>query len=242
MKINLILTVVVVSFVFGCGNSKEEIVKAPKKTVIKKNLNITKTAIKQDFKINIDYSTTPDLKEWCEKIDALLNSWYPKLCLILKSDGFTPPKNILIRMINDDKGVAAACGTGIVVHAGWVRKHPKDLGLAVHEIVHVIQSYPNPKPWWITEGIADYVRWGLYEKKPLSWFPVPKNEKDYQQGYRMTAGFLLWLDKDASSGLITKINKAMRNSCYKDDIFKDITGKSLAKLWQEYSSLRQKQK
>jgi hypothetical protein len=27
----------------------------------------------------------------------------------------------------------------------------------------VIQAYPDPDPGWITEGIADYLRWAIYE-------------------------------------------------------------------------------
>ena len=32
--------------------------------------------------------------------------------------------------------------------------------------------YPDFDPGWLTEGIADYIRWHLYEEKPLDWmFP-----------------------------------------------------------------------
>ena len=40
----------------------------------------------------------------------------------------------------------------------------------IHELCHVVQSYPNGNPLWVTEGIADYVRWAIYEKKPHQWF------------------------------------------------------------------------
>ena len=46
------------------------------------------------------------------------------------------------------------------------------IGSVVHELVHVVQEYgrarrENPEatrsPGWLVEGLADYIRWFLYE-------------------------------------------------------------------------------
>ena len=65
--------------------------------------------------------------------------------------------------------------------------------MIVHEAVHVVQLYPEFGPGWVAEGIADYIRWYLYEKKPLEWFPIGEEEKGYEVAYRIIGGFFLWV-------------------------------------------------
>ena len=71
------------------------------------------------------------------------------------------------------QGVAAAAGTNIYCGADWFRQNlsGEAKGVAVHELVHVVQQYDRaqrscprpPIPGWVVEGIADYIRWFLYE-------------------------------------------------------------------------------
>ncbi|WP_162550328.1 basic secretory protein-like protein [Hymenobacter nivis] len=55
----------------------------------------------------------------------------------------------------------AATGNGVATYnPAWLLKHPEDLGVVTHEVMHVVQAYPNGScPGWLTEGIADYVRY-----------------------------------------------------------------------------------
>ena len=106
--------------------------------------------------------------------------------------------------------------------------------MVIHELTHVIQRYPKPQPWWITEGIADYIRWAIYEGKPQKWFPKNKKPDGYTAGYRETAGFLLWLESDKAPGIVKELNSAMRKQSYSDEIFKQRTGKGVKELWGEY--------
>ncbi len=50
----------------------------------------------------------------------------------------------------------------ITISAAWVRKHPEDIGMVIHELTHVVQCYPRSKNgadlFWIGEGVADYIR------------------------------------------------------------------------------------
>ena len=189
--------------------------------------------------VNLDVSATPDLKDWGEKARRTVIQWYPRLCNVLPTKGFTPPCTVTLRFKKTDKGIAGTSGSLIVISSHWVESHPEDIGFVVHELTHVVQDYGNSGgPWWITEGIADYIRWAIYEGKPLAWFPRPRKSGAYKQGYRVTAGFLLWLESDKAPGIVKKLNTAMRRHAYSDAVFKDATGQSLDALWNEYAHVR----
>ena len=51
-------------------------------------------------------------------------------------------------------------------------------------MVHVIQNYPvGAGPVWVTEGIADYLRWAIFEGKPVEKFPKPQDPEGFKRGY-----------------------------------------------------------
>jgi hypothetical protein len=184
------------------------------------------------IKINLDYSETPHLKEWGKDAQQLLLKWVPQIGQILDENNIPDEINLVIQ--NSDEGIAYADSNKIVVSSHWIEKYPEDIGLIVHEGVHVVQMYPNFEPGWLTEGIADYVRWHLYEEKPLEWLPMSKNEKGWEDAYRVTGGFLLWLVKDKNTNIIKKLNLAMKTNTYNDSIFINELGDSLFGLWQKY--------
>lgn len=187
--------------------------------------------------VELDTSEVPHLAQWGEEAKALIVRWHPRINNLLAIKDYKPPRQIALKIRKSDNGVGATSGTTITISSGWIEKHPEDSGLVVHELVHVIQSYPNGDPWWVTEGIADYLRWGIYEGKEQSWFPRPKEKRGYEKGYQVAAGFLLWLESDLAPGIVKKLNTAMRKGEYSDDLFKTETGKSLDDLWNEYVSL-----
>ena len=86
----------------------------------------------------------------------------------------------------------------------------------------------------VEEGIADYIRWGFYENKPLDWFPVDITLDGYTRSYRITGGFFLWIENMKSKGIVKILDKAMKSSEYSDSIFAGQTGLSLTQLWKEY--------
>jgi hypothetical protein len=62
-------------------------------------------------------------------------------------------------------------------------------GCVVHELCHVLQNYRqvlrvNPQatlsPAWVTEGLADYIRWFLYE--PRGAISVPSSDNEARKG------------------------------------------------------------
>jgi len=183
-------------------------------------------------KITVDASQVPELQEWADKAKALCEEWYPKMSEYLATPGFTPPQSLSITFEKDKKGVADTSGNKIRVAADWVKKHPEDTGMIVHELVHVVQSYKGGGPAWVTDGIADYIRYFQYEKKAIT--PKEKRKGSWKDSYRTTASFFAWLAEKHDKEIVKKLNAAMRGGKYSDDLFKESTGKDLEALWKDY--------
>lgn len=197
-------------------------------------------AVDSRVTVRVDCSQAPELRVWCDRAKVELTAWHPRIRNLLATEGFTPPGEIVLKVRKSDKGVGGTSGATITVSSGWVSKHPEDVGMLIHELTHVIQRYPSPRPSWVTEGIADYVRWAIYEGKPLAWFPAPQKPSGYTSGYRGTAGFLLWLESGPSPGIVRRLNNAMRNQEYNDRIFEKLEGRPLRNLWKQYLEARKK--
>ena len=159
---------------------------------------------------------------------------YPQL---IKDFNSKARKDLKIRIDTSYNGVAYAHDGQITVSSKWMHSHPKDLDLMTHEIMHIIQSYPGGSgPGWLTEGIADYVRfkYGLNNKEG-GWSLTPFNKNQhYTNSYRITARFLEWIRQKYDKKIIIKLDKHLRNQTYSEDLWKTYTGKD--ELWEIYSS------
>lgn len=191
------------------------------------------------YTVNLDYHEVAELVQWGMTAQNLILEWVPKISAIFADRNF--PQTINLKLQNSEEGIAYADSNNIVVSSHWIKKHPNDIGLIVHEAVHVVQFYPEFEPGWITEGIADYIRWYLYEEKPLDWFPKGEKEKGYEAAYQTTGGFFLWIMENKNSDLILKLNETMKTASYQATIFETLTGSSLDELWAEYWEERENQ-
>jgi hypothetical protein len=183
--------------------------------------------------VSVDFHETPDLEPWAEKAKALAEHWYPILAEHLKSDGFTPPAQVKLIFKAEQKGVAGTAKSTIFISADYVRKHPEDLGMLIHELTHVVQAYSKPGHGWLVEGIADYTRFFIYEPE-TRLPPINPDKASYRDSYKTAAGFLNWASQTYDKTLVSKINAALRKSEYKDELFQEITGRPLDQLWSEY--------
>jgi hypothetical protein len=185
--------------------------------------------------ITVDCSEAPDLKEWGEKAKAVCEAWYPKIAEELRSEGFTPRGTVAI-VFKPTMRVPAATGGGTIgVNAEYVRGHRDDLGMMVHELTHVVQAYPGQKAdlGWLTEGIADYVRFWKYEPQ-VRQRKIDPEKASYKNGYRTTAAFLGWLVKAKDAAIVNKLNAKLRAGGADEGVFKDLLGKSVDELWKEF--------
>src|ERR1700754_4491941 len=57
------------------------------------------------------------------------------------------------------KGVAATSNGIVRYNPDWLKKHPEDIDVVTHEAMHIVQNYAGKGEGWLTEGIADYVRY-----------------------------------------------------------------------------------
>jgi hypothetical protein len=205
---------------------------------------VAKTEAGQE--ITFDYSAAPDLKDWVEtKLKPVCLDWYPKIVAMLPSDGYEAPTKFTIFFSNDYRGVAAAGGNRIVCATSWFKKNldGEAVGAVVHEMVHVVQQYGraranasgpvNRNPGWLVEGLADYLRWFLYE--PESLRPHPRADRaNYNDSYRTTGHFLNYVLNKYDKDVVKKLNAAMREGKYNDELWKQSTGKTLEELGQEW--------
>jgi hypothetical protein len=187
--------------------------------------------------VHLNVSQVPQLENWGFRAKELITLWSPRIVRILDIED-CHPHNIDLTIQKSDDGIAFADSNAITVSSHWVEKYPEDIGLIVHEAVHVVQLYPEFEPGWVTEGIADYIRWHLYEKKLLEWFPIGEDEKGCEAAYRTTGGFFLWITIHKNADFIKILNTSMKNGEYEDSIFLQNTGNDLDALWHEYFQYR----
>jgi hypothetical protein len=134
------------------------------------------------------------------------------------------------------KGVAAT-GNGMARYSPkWMKEHPEDIDVVTHEVMHIVQAYPRRTgPGWLTEGIADYVRYkfGVNNEKGKWSLPAYDTSHRYTKSYRITARFLVWLEKQYPT-IVNELDSAMRSATYTPEIWTKLTGKSIDDLWTKY--------
>jgi hypothetical protein len=185
-------------------------------------------------KFTIDVSDAPDQRPWAEEAVRLMTEWYPMICEMLDTSHYQSPKELKVVV---KKGISAPAYTGggvMTINADWISQHPDDFGMVIHELTHVVQAYHfRHTPGWLTEGIADYIRWWRYEpESPRT--PVNPDKATYHDSYRTTANFLAWVVGRNHRTLVPRLDGALKAGTYSDDLWKEITGETVEELWADY--------
>ncbi len=159
---------------------------------------------------------------------------YPKL-----RDTFNKKsrKEVLFVVDTAYGGVAETSDGRILFSSKYMKAHPTDIDIVTHEGMHVVQGYGyGSGPVWLTEGIADYVRYKFgYDNVGSKWYlPAYNAKQNYKNSYRVTGRFFVWLEQNVKEGLIAKIDDLLRKKEYTIDTWKNLTGKTLDELWEEY--------
>lgn len=184
--------------------------------------------------INVDFSDTPDIADWAKRAQKDAEEYYPVIAEKLASVGFTPPRQVML-VFRKEKNIpiAATGGRTITFARDWIKAHPDDTGTVIHELAHVVQAYKGRNPGWLVEGIADYIRWWNWEPPEHRRLPNPARFKP-TNSYQDTAAFLFWAEKQYDKDLVRKLNRRCRENTYKDELFKEFTGKDLDTLSKEF--------
>jgi hypothetical protein len=193
------------------------------------------------YEIAFDTTQMPEIKEWVEKkLKPVCADWYPKIVEMLPSEKYEAPKRFTIIFHKDMQGVANAGGTRINCAGEWFMNNldGEAVGAVVHEMVHIVQQYGrargrNRNPSWLVEGVADYIRWFLYEPEKNRPRVNPDRAK-YTDSYRTTAAFLNYLIEKHDKEFVKKVNAAMREGKYNDELWTELGGKSVDDLWGDY--------
>jgi predicted alpha-1,2-mannosidase len=183
------------------------------------------------FFIDTDTSFTDEYKQ---KFIDIFFQQYPKL--FNKYNNAVSKK---VTFIIDKKytGVAETNGNVIRFNPAWFAKNPEDLDVITHELMHIVQGYNDEAvPSWVTEGIADYVRAteGINNEKANWKLPELKPEHNFDNSYRITARFFIWLTQNIKKDLIITLDNAARNHTFTKDIWEKNTGKTIEQLWAAY--------
>jgi len=159
---------------------------------------------------------------------------YPKLA---KEYNKNTLKHVKFLVDTAYKGVAAAHDGQVVFSSIWMDKHPEDIDVVTHEVMHIVQSYGSSVgPGWLTEGIADYARYKFgVDNAGAKWvLPALKSNHHYTSSYRITARFFDWMEKNVKSGTIKAVDQSLRDHSYTPEIWKQLTKDDLDGLWAAY--------
>ncbi len=118
-------------------------------------------------------------------------------------------------------------------------------GILFHEVTHGYNyspttggTYDGSSPFWAyTEGIADGVR--IYAGFHQTRTPNVNDSRKWLGGYTTTGFFLQYVTQKYDKNFIYKFNKAAKdlgNSWSFDNAFKDILGKDVETVWNEYKN------
>lgn len=186
--------------------------------------------------MTVDTKDAPDLKEWGDKAKELATAWYPHVTQLLATKQHYKPIKQLRFVFRLKQDAPAWCsGEEISISAEWVRKHPDDFGMVIHEMTHAIQQYPSNKvdTGWLVEGIADYIRWWRYEPEaPRSRINFEK--ATFRDAYRTTAYWLAWTSKKYDMRLVPALDECLRKAEDPIPVIVKITGKEPQVLWDEF--------
>ena len=136
------------------------------------------------------------------------------------------------------KGVAETDNGQCRYNPQWLKNHPEDIDVVTHEVMHIVQDYRHDNPGWLTEGIADYARYvyGVNNVKSTWTLPEYNPHQNYENAYRVTARFLLWVEKNKDRKIVDQMDAALRDGKYKPGLWAKLTGKNIDELSSQYGN------
>jgi len=181
----------------------------------------------------VDATDAPELTGWANRTAQTCERAYPMICDELAAEGFRPPSLIPFVIRRDASALVAVSGVRIVASSGYFEANPHDVGAVVYATSHVVQGYRGKsRPGWLVNGIADYIRFFKFEPGAIE--PPDPATARYDGDSRETAAFLAYLVAKYDPALVRRLNQALRDGQYTDDLWASLTGKSLRELGDEW--------
>ncbi|MCX2474696.1 basic secretory protein-like protein [Pedobacter sp. MC2016-05] len=199
------------------------------KTFAQGDQRITRGEYTLDFLDNSTFIT----EELAQKLANTFFEVYPKMVKAFNPDA---TKTVILSIDTNYKKVAISGKGKILIGANWLSQHQEDTDLVTHELMHIVQDFKAMGPEWLLEGLADCGRfqYGLNNVAADWSLPSVDPRQHYRMGYRVTARFLLWVDKYQKPNTIAQLNTQLKNNTYTSESWKQITGKNVDELWALY--------
>ena len=168
----------------------------------------------------------------------LIDTYFQVYPVLVKTFNKNATKNVVFIVDTAYKYVAESSGGEVKFSAGYLKAHPYDTDVVTHETMHIVQGYGDSNgPGWLTEGIADYVRYAYGIDNAGSKWTLPdyNAKQNYTNSYRITGRFLLWIEQHVKKGTVKRMDESLRTHTYNDGTWKELTGKTLDELWAGYA-------
>ncbi len=173
------------------------------------------------IEIALDVSDAPEMKEWGEKT--------VRVCERGVQAADANPHDAEERLQGRGGGGRGADhGVGEVLQGAPERHRgdgPRDGPLRA-------ELRGRRAPGGLVEGIADYIRFWKYE--PGKAGKLTPERARYDGSYRVTAAFLAFVTEQYDPKLVNKLNAALRGGTYDVAMWKELTGKAVEELNQEW--------
>jgi len=248
MKYILVITLALISFVQAAPTtspknnaSKQSIPnKKTENPLISQKFSSSKTVEMAGKKIKLTFTVDlkghQDLKPQVDEMKQLYFTQWPKIVKMLNAPIDRTPTHLSLNFRESMGHPAHMAGTNMVIEGNHLRRHPDDAsGVFVHELTHFVQSYPGGAPGWFVEGAADYIRYKTFPNS--KWANQNKARTDKSKplaAYWNSTAFLLWIEKMQKPNAVSHVSRLCKEGKYTEDVWKNLTGKSLKELVQEY--------
>lgn len=193
------------------------------------------TAQGMELKVRLPDDATPAARASAGKVVAAMLTGEQRIAEILGVPAEKRPKNWEISF-ERMPGVAAASGASIHFSLDHMERNPDDaVGVGIHELTHVVQGYGSNYRGdnvWITEGMADYVRFGVFANGRYET-PHDPQRQNYNSGYRVTGRFLGWCE-GRHPGLVKALHAALSSGKEGVPVWEARCGARLPALWKKF--------
>ena len=187
--------------------------------------------------VHVDATDVPPLRAWADEAAKTMEDAYPKMLTAL---GMVAPEPVLDVNLVIKRGPLPGALTEnktTTIFSPWIDKHEEDQkGVGVHELTHVLQRYGSGSPQWLVEGIADYVRYFVVQPGTIPAFEP--REYAYDNGYITSAALLDWVERTKGPGIVARLNIALHDGTYSDELFAKLAGCEPKEAWRRYVAFR----